>query len=63
MSYMAYLCYPHSYDDEDDNEPVELVIKFEEPEQWKYETVIPIQFDVLHRWDDHKRPKGMRLYP
>jgi hypothetical protein len=60
MSYMAYLCYPHSYDDEDDNESV---IKFEEPEQWKYETVIPIQFDVLHRWDDHKRPKGMRLYP
>ena len=60
MSYMAYLCYPQSYDDEDDNEPE---IKFEEPEQWMYETVIPIQFDVLHRWDDHKRPKGKRLYP
>ena len=31
-------------------------------EQWKYETVILIQFDVLHRWEDHRRPKGMRVY-
>lgn len=61
MSYIAYLCYPHSYDEED--EELETVIKFEEPEQWKYETVIPIQFDVLNEWKDHKRPKGMRLYP
>lgn len=62
MSYIAYLCYPQLLmgDDLEDNEPV---IKFEEPEEWRYEKVLPIQFDVLHRWDDHKRPKDKRLYP
>lgn len=56
MSYIAYLCYPFSYDeeDEDDNEPV---IKFEEPEGWMYEKIIPIQFSVLHRWGD--KDKGL----
>lgn len=56
MNYMAYLCYPHPYDDddEDDNEPV---IKFEEPEEWRYEKVIPIQFSVLHYWTD--KDKGL----
>ena len=57
---MAYLCYPHTYEEDEDTKPV---IKFEEPEKWKYEKVLPIQFDILHRWDDHKRPKDKRLYP
>lgn len=56
MSYMAYLCYSYSYDDEDD-EPNEPVIKFERPEDWKYEKVIPIQFSVLHHWTD--KDKGL----
>lgn len=45
MSYIAYLCYPHSYDLD-----VEPVIKFEEPEQWAYSKVVPIQFSVLQQW-------------
>lgn len=49
MSYMAYLCYPHDYNEEDDNDPV---IKFEQPEQWRYGKILPIQFSVLHRWTD-----------
>lgn len=51
--YMAYLCYPHSYD-EDDNEPE---IKFEQPDDWKYEKILPIQFNVLHQWSD--KDKGL----
>ena len=47
MSYMAFLCYHY-----DDNEPV---IKFEHPEQWKYEKVIPIQFSVLHGWTNQDK--------
>ena len=54
---MAYLCYPYSYGDEDDNEPVELVIRFEQPEKWKYEKVLPIQFSVLHGWTN--KDKGL----
>lgn len=57
MSYMAYLCYPTQPWDEDDkdNEPV---IKFEEPDRWKYEKIIPIQFSVLHSWTN----KDKELY-
>lgn len=53
---MAYLCYPNQPwdDDEDENEPV---IKFEEPNRWMYEKVIPIQFSVLHSWSD--KDKGL----
>jgi hypothetical protein len=60
--YMAWLCYPHTYDldDLDDNEPE---IKFEEPESYLYAKILPIQFNILHKWDDHKRPKNTRLYP
>lgn len=54
MSYMAYLCYHHSYDDDEELEPV---IKFEEPADWKYEKIIPIQFSVLHHWTD--KDKGL----
>lgn len=52
--YMAWLCYPHTYTyDEDDEEyEVETKIEFEEPEDWKYEKIIPIQFSVLHQWSD-----------
>lgn len=53
MSYLAYLCYPNSYDDD---EPV--VIQFVEPESWKYANVVPIQFSVLHSWTD----KDKELY-
>lgn len=60
---MSYLCYPRPYATDDPYADEELVIKFEEPEEWRYEKVLPIQFDILHRWDDHKRPKDKRLYP
>lgn len=56
MSYMAYLCYPQQPWDED-NEDIEPVIKFEEPNRWMYEKVIPIQFSVLHSWSD--KDKGL----
>lgn len=59
VTYFAYLCYPraHSYqDDEDDTEPV---IKFEPPEEWQYEKILPIQFSILHGWTD----KDKELYP
>lgn len=51
MSYMAYLCYPpQSWGDIiEDDEPM---IKFEQPEPWKYRKIIPIQFNVLHSWTD-----------
>ena len=54
--YMAWLCYPYSY--EDDEDEVEATIEFEEPERWKYGKVIPIQFSVLHQWSD----KDKELY-
>jgi hypothetical protein len=41
-------------DDLEDNEPE---IKFEEPNRWMYEKVIPIQFSVLHSWSD--KDKGL----
>ena len=55
--YAAWLCYPRQLfgDDLTDTEPE---IKFEEPEEWKYEKVIPIQFSVLHSWTD----KDKELY-
>lgn len=54
MSYMAYLCYPTQPWD-GDLEDIEPEIKFEEPDRWKYEKVIPIQFDVLCRWTDNDK--------
>ena len=53
--YMAWLCY-HAYDPEYEIE-VEPKIVFEEPNSWKYEKVIPIQFSVLHQWSD--KDKGL----
>lgn len=37
--YMAWLCYPHTYDDEYEKK---AEIRFEEPEEWKYSKIIPI---------------------
>lgn len=52
---MAWLCYPQlHFGDDLDQEPE---IKFEQPEQWMYEKIIPIQFSVLHRWTD--KDKGL----
>jgi hypothetical protein len=53
MTYSAWLCYPHTYD-LDDNEPE---IKFSEPDIYKYSKIIPIQFSVLHQWTD--KDKGL----
>lgn len=44
--YIAYLCYPYAYDDDD----VEPTIKFEEPASYLYDKVVPISFSVIHRW-------------
>ncbi len=52
--YMAWLCYPPTYYLED-NEPE---IKFEQPESWRYDKIIPIQFNILYQWTD----KDKRLY-
>lgn len=52
MSYLAYLCYRNSYDD--DNELIDeaVVIEFEQPPSWRYAKVVPIQFSPLHSWTD-----------
>jgi hypothetical protein len=55
--YMAYLCFPRPYDEEDE-EDQEPTLKFEEPSRYLYEKVIPISFTVLHEWAD----KDKRLY-
>jgi len=53
--YMAWLCYPSlQMGDDLDQEPE---IKFEEPESWRYDKIIPIQFSVLHQWSD--KDKGL----
>lgn len=57
MSYIAYLCYPNPYDDEDE-EDREPELKFTEPNNyWQYAKVVPIQFSVLHSWSD--KDKGL----
>ena len=53
--YMAWLCYPSlQMGDDLDQEPE---IKFEEPESWMYDKIIPIQFSILHQWTD--KDKGL----
>lgn len=47
VTYFGYLCYSH--DALNDREPE---IKFEPPESWKYDLVLPIQFSVLHGWTE-----------
>ena len=50
MSYIAYLCYPYNVEEDDLWGEEEPKIKFEEPEEYRYEKVIPIQFSVIHEW-------------
>jgi len=56
MMYMAWLCYNESFGDSIDDAETKIV--FEEPEEWKYTKVIPIQFNVLHQWSN----KDKELY-
>ena len=56
VTYFAYLCYPRlKFGDDLDQEPE---IKFDRPEEWKYQKVLPIQFSVLHKWTN----KDKELY-
>lgn len=55
MSYLAYLCYQRTWDED---EPEEVVVEFVEPERWRYSKVVPIQFSVLHSWTN----KDKELY-
>jgi len=41
---LAWLCYPHWVDKEDDILPV---IRFEEPERWIYRKIVPIVYAIL----------------
>jgi hypothetical protein len=50
--YLAYLCYHHHYDGEEELDPI---IKFEQPTSYLYAQVIPIQFNVIHTWTEHDR--------
>ena len=54
MSYLAYLCYRKTEDDEDEA----VTVKFVEPRRWEYDKVIAIQFSPLHSWSD----KDKELY-
>jgi len=45
VSYLAYLCYRKSYDDDED-----VIIKFEQPASWQYEKVVAIEFSPLQSW-------------
>jgi len=51
--YIAWLCYPYAYDEDDDE--VEPTIEFREPGSWKYGKVIQIQFSVLQQWTDRDK--------
>jgi hypothetical protein len=55
--YAAWICYPNTFDDDDDYEP-DACIEFSEPASWKYGKVIPISFTILHSWTD----KDKELY-
>jgi hypothetical protein len=51
--YKAWLCYPHTYeDDEDEQEPC---ILFKQPRQYLYKQVIEINFNIVHRWANADR--------
>ena len=52
--YMAYLCFPHPYDDEDDGD-TEVEILFVEPSRHSYRKVLSISFSVLHDWSNKDR--------
>lgn len=52
MSYLAWICYRQSYDDDNEliDEDVNLV--FSEPDRYRYSKVIPITFNPLHSWSE-----------
>lgn len=54
MMYMAYLCFEHSYDDDDEDLP-EVKVVFEEPSRYLYKKVLPISFTVLNQWTEKDR--------
>jgi hypothetical protein len=41
---LAWLCYPHWHDKDEDYMPV---ILFEQPESWVYRKVVPIVYAIL----------------
>lgn len=47
--YIAYICYPHQYD-YDDEEAQQPEIRFEEPERYLYKQIVPISFHPLMSW-------------
>jgi hypothetical protein len=50
MSYLAYICYNHTYDDDNELIDENPEIRFEEPSRYRYSTVVPITFEPLHSW-------------
>lgn len=48
----AWICYPTSYSDDNEDWDLDPVIVFEEPPAWKYNKVIPIAFSVLKDWNE-----------
>ena len=52
MSYLAYICYNHTYDDDNELIDENPEIRFEEPDRYRYSKVIPITFNPLHSWSE-----------
>jgi len=50
VSYLAYLCYRKSYNDDNELIDEDIVIKFEQPASWQYEKVVAIEFSPLQSW-------------
>lgn len=48
---LAWICYEYDYEDERNRDPVPL-IKFNEPERYRYHTVIPIVYAEVEKNDD-----------
>ena len=52
MSYLAYICYNHTYDDDNELIDENPEIRFEEPERYLYSKVILITFTPLYSWSE-----------
>lgn len=50
MSYLAYICYRHSYDDDNELIDEDVTIQFSEPDRYLYSKIILITFTPLHSW-------------
>lgn len=50
MSYLAYICYRHSYDDDNELIDEDVTIQFSEPERYLYSKIILITFEPLTQW-------------